>query len=303
GSGGGSTSPNLPTTAVVTSGNTISILNSDGTRRTITGNFSNGTRARLAVTDSSNTYSIVTAPPQNGDPVLSILDLLSGKSQRQIQVFDNAFRGGVSMDAADIDGDGISEFLVGAGIGGGPHVKLLRADGSEMLSFFAFDVNFRGGTSVAFVDIDGNGIKELVVGAGAGGGPHVKVFSTDGTLLRSFFAFDPGFTGGVSIAAGDLGGDNAQEIVVGAGAGGGPVVKVFDGNTMQVRNEFFAFDSAFMGGVMVALQDYNLDGKLDLVVAAGKGGGPHVKVFDGTNLNLLDQFFAGDPTLSEGAFV
>ncbi|NBY01845.1 MAG: hypothetical protein EBQ87_07680, partial [Planctomycetes bacterium] len=84
---------------------------------------------------------------------------------------------------------------------------------------------------------------------------------------------------------------------------GGPVVKVFDGNTMQVRNEFFAFDSAFMGGVMVALQDYNLDGKLDLVVAAGKGGGPHVKVFDGTNLNLLDQFFAGDPTLSEGAFV
>ncbi|MEY4612570.1 MAG: Hemolysin, chromosomal [Planctomycetota bacterium] len=245
----------------------------------------------------------MTAPPRGGDPVLDILDLSTGKSQRRIQVFDNAFRGGISMDTADIDGDGIYEFLVGAGPTGGPHVKLLRADGNEMLSFFAFDATFTGGTSVAFADVDGNGTKEIVVGAGPGGGPHVKIFQLDGTLLRSFFAFDPSFTGGVFLAAGDLGGDNAQEIVVGAGAGGGPVVKIFDGNSLQVRGEFFAYDSAFLGGVMVALQDYNLDGRLDLVTGPGKGGSPHVKVFDGPSLNLIDQFFAGDPALTEGAFV
>ena len=70
----------------------------------------------------------------------------------------------------------------------------------------------------------------LCTGAGAGADPHVKVFSTDGTLLRSFFAFDVNFTGGVSLAAGDLGGNNTQEIIVGAGAGGGPVVKIFNAN-------------------------------------------------------------------------
>jgi virginiamycin B lyase len=45
---------------------------------------------------------------------------------------------------------------------------------------------------------------DVVTGAGAGGGPHVQVLSgADGHVLRSFFPYDPGFTGGVRVGSCD----------------------------------------------------------------------------------------------------
>ena len=41
------------------------------------------------------------------------------------------------------------------------------------------------------------GAHAFVVGADAGGGPHVQVFSAAGTLLDSYFAYDVGFHGGI----------------------------------------------------------------------------------------------------------
>jgi hypothetical protein len=61
-----------------------------------------------------------------------------------------------------------------------------------------------------------------------GGGPHVKVYGSDHTLRFNFYAYDPTFTGGVSVAVGDVTGDGTPDVVTGAGAGGGPHVKVFD---------------------------------------------------------------------------
>ena len=50
----------------------------------------------------------------------------------------------------------------------------------------------------------------MVVGADAGGGPHVRVFSGAGlpALVEraSFFAYDPAFRGGVRVAVGDTNG-------------------------------------------------------------------------------------------------
>ena len=66
----------------------------------------------------------------------------------------------------------------------------------------------------------GDGVAEIITGAGPGGGPHVRVFELNGgglTELASFFAYDPAFPGGVFVAGGDVDGDGIAEVITGAG--------------------------------------------------------------------------------------
>src|SRR5262249_45352768 len=67
------------------------------------------------------------------------------------------------------------------------------------------------------------------VGADSGGSPQVKVFDAGGTQIASFLAFAPGFQGGVRVAVGDVNGDGVPDLIVAAGPGGGPHVKIIDG--------------------------------------------------------------------------
>src|SRR4051794_3310247 len=66
---------------------------------------------------------------------------------------------------------------------------------------------FAGGVRVASADVNGDLFNDIVAAAGPGGGPHVKVYSgKDGSVIRSFFAYDAGFHGGVYVATGDVNG-------------------------------------------------------------------------------------------------
>jgi FtsP/CotA-like multicopper oxidase with cupredoxin domain len=143
-------------------------------------------------------------------------------------------------------------------------------------------------------------------GAGVGGGPAVNVYSgIDNSVLATFFAFEEDFTGGVQTAVADVNNDGISDVIVGAGAGGGPRVQVFDGATNFTTTlfDFFAFSTAFSGGVSVAGGDFNADGFADIVVGAGPGGGPQVNIFDGQTGNILTQFFAYDQSFRGGVTV
>ena len=67
-----------------------------------------------------------------------------------------------------------AELAVSADIGGGPRVTLFKVqDGTlvDSLDFTAFtDPSFRGGTRVAMADVNNDGVDDLIVGAGVGGG-------------------------------------------------------------------------------------------------------------------------------------
>ena len=72
----------------------------------------------------------------------------------------------------------------------------------------------------------------VVVAADAGAPPEVRLIDPNTQAVRSqFLAYDGGFLGGVRVAVGDVTGDQIPDLVTGAGPGGGPNVRVFDGAT------------------------------------------------------------------------
>lgn len=229
-------------------------------------------------------------------------------------------RGGVHVAVGDVTGDGIEDVIAAPGAGGA-HIRVY--DGQQLLQgqsvvateFFAYDPAFSGGAFVAVGQFDPSSpALEIVTGAGSSGGAHVKVFSLTESgqtgfhphATNQFFAFDGGFRGGVRVAAGDVTGDGQAEVIAAAGPGGGPHVRIFEVTPPspqrvltpdhRLRDEFFAYDPGFHGGVCVAAGE--LDGNnatAEVVTGAGQGGGPHVRVYGRGNngkLVLDSEFFA-----------
>jgi hypothetical protein len=179
---------------------------------------------------------------------------------------------------------------------------------------------FHGGVNVAVGDLNCDGIPDLVVAPQQGHTPLVKLFngSPDANgnyprrLLNSFMAFNQNFLGGLSVALGDVNGDDNNDLVVGGGPGGPPAIKVFDGQTILnptpslIGRPFDAFSSAyheaidqnFAGGVNVAVGDLNNDGYADIVATVASSGPPIANVFNGNGFGFLRGFNAFSATNS-----
>jgi hypothetical protein len=250
------------------------------------------------------------------------------------------FTGEVHRAVGDLNGDAIPDVVYAPGSGMSPLIHIV--DGSTQATinnFYAFDPKFKGGVYVALADVNGDGVLDLIVAAGAGGAPEVKVIN--GTKLRSilpnsevpasdlladFYAYDPHFKGGVTVAAADLNCDGHADIITGAGPGGASLVKIIDGTKLhqlqsnsEIANsalisQFDAYSPSFSGGVFVAVGDVNDDGVPDVITGPGAGPSQQVKVIDGTKLNvlngaeisdsaLLGQFYAFGPKFKGGVRV
>ncbi|MFG0260820.1 MAG: Ig-like domain-containing protein, partial [Novipirellula sp. JB048] len=205
--------------------------------------------------------------------------------------------------------------VVGAGAGNAPWVKGFGSAG-ETFQFLPYAASFTGGVRVASGDVNGDGIPDIISGAGAGGFAQVNVVDGwTGDRLHDFQAFDDNSGGGVEVASGDVSGDGVDDVIVAAGSGAVARVKVFDGISGAVLASFLPFSAQDQGGVRVAAGDLNGDGQAEIITAAGVGGGPRVRVFDGHTASqiprdgsvpsdwILADFFAFDPSFSGSVFV
>lgn len=273
-----------------------------------------GTETDLTTGNNTATQAITFAPfppilvfgaGPGGAPAVRVIDAASGTELLNFLAFPADFLGGVSVTQGDVTGDGVPEIIVGAGPGGAPLVGVfdLRT-GSLIRFFFAYRDDFRGGVTVAAADITGDGIADVLAGAGVGGSPHVAAFDgPTAAVIRSYFAFDDSFRDGVTVAGGDVNGDGIADIVAGTRQGGAPQIAVFDGPTRAVLLSFFTGDPSFRGGVNVAAADLDGDGRADIIAGAGLGGGPVVAVFDPATGRATASIFAFDQSFRGGVNV
>ena len=173
-------------------------------------------------------------------------------------------------------------------------VKIYDGGGDKLLATVTPFEGFEGTPSVAMGDVNDDGVYDLVAGAGKDHAPEVVAYSGKAaggkyafeTELARFEAFDPAARGGVSVAASQIDGSTADNIIVGSGAGVPSEVKVFRSDLPSQSGKAPSLFSSFApypddsSGVSVASGFVDFaTGRYSIVTAPGPGSAAQVKVF------------------------
>jgi hypothetical protein len=184
-----------------------------------------------------------------------------------IQPFGKKYTGSLSLAVGQTTRFPQKDIVIGRGSGSPPAVRMYSFAGKLLASWNAYGTSLQGGARVAVGSFT-SGLRQIVTGAGPGGGPHVRIWKTDGTPWEGdgFFAFDQSEHGGVSVAVGDVDGDGKDKIIVGSGQGAVPRVRIFDAHGTLER-EITLGAQPLLGGITVAASDVNGDGRAEILIS------------------------------------
>ena len=239
---------------------------------------------------------IVAAAPTYAGPEVKIIDAASGGTRNVLYPYGGIGASAVAVALGDVDGDGRLDIILSAVTPEGTEVQALDAGGTQLAEFYVLDPAIVPGASIAAGDLDGDGKAEIVFGGGPTTAPwppvangqdqRVAVYKPDGTQVAEFSAYPGLFQGGVRVALADLNHDRRPEMVTAPGPGMESEIGIFSQEWINGRDRgtrldhFVAFETSFRGGATVAAGEVDGNGDADIVVGAGKGRAPEVRVFD-----------------------
>ncbi len=125
--------------------------------------------------------------------------------------------------------------VVPGGGGKATTVRVLDANGDKLIATVMPFPGYEGSVSVALGDLDGDGVLDLVVGAGKDHAPEIVAYSGRAQAgkpayaveLARFQAFGSDARGGISVAAAQIDGATSDNIIVGSGPGIASEIKVY----------------------------------------------------------------------------
>ncbi len=313
---GGFTNPAEPNVRIYDStgsGAASTFLNPPGDIAAFPGGFSGSVRVDSGDVNGDGIDDIITAqgPGTGSASMVKIFDgssaLYSGTRVEIASFFaysDQAgasqtpgFGGGVFVASADFNGDGFEELVTSAGAGARGHIKVFNFNVGGVFqgstpqlrsSFFAY-TDFAGEIRVTTLQVGTTAF--LVTGSGAGTSQSdVRAYDNAFTIgevpdltmvnpIAQLFPF-AGYTGGVSVGAGDTDGDGVDELFVAKNSGESTVL-VIDAGTLGTRATFTAF-VGFSGEVRLGAADVDGDGRVEVLTSTGTSpgaGGAHVKAW------------------------
>jgi hypothetical protein len=249
------------------------------------------------------------------------------------------FTGGINVAVGDVLGDSASEIIVTPASNAPPFVAIYTAQGRLLNAFFVFSPLYTGGLNVAVGNVQGGigaggfnggftrefadnieqliGIRpanqfkqEIIVGT-ASLSSRVVVATGSGQIVRDFFAFDPIYSGGVTVAAGSV--DKRRdpgyvlgsglpdssaydEVIVGASSVA-PAIRVFsiwEGGA-NLEQSFFAFAPVGTGVNVAAVPT---DGVYGAEIYANLIGTSVLRAIDGETQEILAEVQVYPPQFS-----
>lgn len=241
-------------------------------------------------------------------PLVQLVEAETGTVVAQTLAFEDAFRGGVRLAMANVDGIPGDEIVAASGPGRVGEIRVFKhvvtgveSSLRELPEFRLrpFGDSYFGGVAVAAGEVNGDGWHDIA--AAKSRGSQVNVFlspSFGGTIsstpYRSFTPFGDTFLGGASAAFADVGtfvgsnlvdgtrGDGRAELAVASGTGMTPQVAIYDlsGDTARRVDGFTPFTTSLRSGVAVAAGRYDADQVDEVIVTGGTGSGG-TEIYDG----------------------
>jgi hypothetical protein len=288
------------------------VFNADGSLRftlePFPRRFRGGVRVAVGDVNGDGVADVVTGIGPGGGSLVRVWDGRTGQPLAgplgEFRAFARRSPGGVYVAAADTNGDGFAEVVVGSGAGR-PRVRVFDGRTGALLRELRPYSAKSSGVQVAVGDVNGDGLAEVITGPGPFAPPRIRVFDArSGARLGSFLAYRADkFCTGVFVSAGDVDADGRAEVITSPGFSGPPEVRVFDGLGGRLLRSLRPFPDSFLGGVRVGSVDVDGDGRDDLLVSPGVNSSPRVRAYSGADLRVLLSIDGLPSGFRNGAFV